>query len=962
MTSNTIATLIDVNFPIPGKDNNSQGFRDNFTAIKDALTTVQTEITELQDVFTTLEFEDAIEGQVLTAMGGGTFEFADPDLGSAVTDFSRLEDVELSNLLDGQVLKYNIEIGKWVNAADAGGFGGGEVEVTTDDLPEGTDNLYFTTDRVRGAVSAGAGITLTDGVIATTITQYTDTLARDSISSTNLSGVTYDNTTGIIALAAIPNSSLTNSSITINGTPVALGGTRTLNTDDFLEGPSNFYLTRSRFQEFFDDLYGDVSSVLTFDSIETAGTRVSNSAVQVAVSAVRSFKNGQTVRIFNALSTVTVSALTSGIIVGNPTKNGFLGDAAGSAIFEYQIAQFDLATGRISAASPPSSVSGIKLSEFNIVNNIALTITRSALTNGILIYRKITSPAAGESTASYNLIAVLGQKEFENSTGFSFIDYYTFNNTAWSRKEQTRNEFNNASGLIHFPLTAPSTASLGWVDTVVTGVDYNTGVITVSQSFNFGQNVIVSNDDTASLQAEINEKIAANIRILFLDPKTYIISTLTIPERFALIGRSKKTKLKKLSWASANNHMITAAANTNQIELFNMSIDGNMQNQYLLDDSVDDTLNYCINIVGTKLRFENLDMDNIIGGGIYTADSVGVFASVNNIANSGLTDLFEYCPIKANDTSQITIANNVMKNFSGPLDVSVSNIAVLNGNTVNNCGSGISVFGATKLISSPNLILGPAGEFIPGPDIFNSEYDSVNIILEKDVNFISDNYVYQEGGTVFDLSINNNRAVISYKINKLTSTDNIEELGEEILEDAIQPILGTDFANGNFRFSIALQSVNDLKTIFAYRRLKYGGPEIPGSPAIPAQIADPNHMGLVYRAFLTEYVPAGTVIPFTEIVQGTAISYPRAFSAAGLEYYEVYLQNASNISLRSRIRFLSHGGTPSLDIPVGTVTQISNFGANTKLLIEYPTVISVVGSGGFITVENTFILAKGKIL
>jgi hypothetical protein len=39
---------IDVNFPVPGVNNNSQGFRDNFSAIKTNLDTAGTEITELQ--------------------------------------------------------------------------------------------------------------------------------------------------------------------------------------------------------------------------------------------------------------------------------------------------------------------------------------------------------------------------------------------------------------------------------------------------------------------------------------------------------------------------------------------------------------------------------------------------------------------------------------------------------------------------------------------------------------------------------------------------------------------------------------------------------------------------------------------------------------------------------------------------------------------------------------------------
>ena len=48
---------------------------------------------------------------------------------------------------------------------------------STDSVTEGSSNLYFTTARARAAITAGTGITVTDGVVASTITQYTDTLA-----------------------------------------------------------------------------------------------------------------------------------------------------------------------------------------------------------------------------------------------------------------------------------------------------------------------------------------------------------------------------------------------------------------------------------------------------------------------------------------------------------------------------------------------------------------------------------------------------------------------------------------------------------------------------------------------------------------------------------------------------------------------------------------------------------------
>jgi len=72
---------------------------------------------------------------------------------------------------------------------------------STDSVTEGSTNLYFTTQRARDAFSASTGITITNGAIATTITQYTDAGARAAISVTDAGGdgsLGYNSSTGVI--------------------------------------------------------------------------------------------------------------------------------------------------------------------------------------------------------------------------------------------------------------------------------------------------------------------------------------------------------------------------------------------------------------------------------------------------------------------------------------------------------------------------------------------------------------------------------------------------------------------------------------------------------------------------------------------------------------------------------------------------------------------------------------------
>ena len=73
--------------------------------------------------------------------------------------------------------------------------------LNSDQVVEGGTNLFFTTARARAAFSAGTGITITSGVIATTITQYTDAMARAAITltTTGTSGAaTYSSVTGVL--------------------------------------------------------------------------------------------------------------------------------------------------------------------------------------------------------------------------------------------------------------------------------------------------------------------------------------------------------------------------------------------------------------------------------------------------------------------------------------------------------------------------------------------------------------------------------------------------------------------------------------------------------------------------------------------------------------------------------------------------------------------------------------------
>ena len=119
MTSAINTNAIDVNYPIPGQNNNSQGFRNNFTAIKTNLDTAGNEISDLQ---TKVVLKTALANSVLnndmantlisnaSTLGfrATTYNLGNALAGTVVIDCS-LGDVQYGNLQSNIALQF----GSW---------------------------------------------------------------------------------------------------------------------------------------------------------------------------------------------------------------------------------------------------------------------------------------------------------------------------------------------------------------------------------------------------------------------------------------------------------------------------------------------------------------------------------------------------------------------------------------------------------------------------------------------------------------------------------------------------------------------------------------------------------------------------------------------------------------------------------------------------------------------------------
>jgi hypothetical protein len=95
MTSAINTNGINVNYPVPGINNSSQGFRDNFAAIKTDLNTAATEITDLQN---NVVLKQALSGTTLNN------DMANTLISNAVTRGFRASTFNLGNAISGTLI------------------------------------------------------------------------------------------------------------------------------------------------------------------------------------------------------------------------------------------------------------------------------------------------------------------------------------------------------------------------------------------------------------------------------------------------------------------------------------------------------------------------------------------------------------------------------------------------------------------------------------------------------------------------------------------------------------------------------------------------------------------------------------------------------------------------------------------------------------------------------------------
>jgi hypothetical protein len=750
------------------------------------------------------------------------------------------------------------------------------------------------------------------------------------------------------------------------GTPI------TISTTQVTEG-NNLYYTDDRVETYFDnnfaDYYNQFSSTFDEGNIRNSITgqdgnftgivasqsdtiRITNTAV------FDNFLEGQVIRVYGA-SVTTENEIDSISTQWSVSPNGFRTTGDDLVNFNYRICEFNLETGEISAASTnkqvtigvPDELSGVVSSPtaveevFNLDYFITINLSGVPQNTGILIYRKTPNDT------DYKLFSVLGTKEISNGL---FIDYYNFDYTQWSGKNPNDNTY---TSVIHFPLTSPSNKKRGWTDRIITGITKTSTTLDLkletSVYVNGDTACQIVHNDTSKIQSSINNNLASDRKSVTLNPKTYVSSELLVPSNFSINGTPYITKIHRLPWSGytsgvPKSSVISAvdSQNAENISIVGIDIEGNAPNQFLLDDSINVDVNYALDfgIRSNSILLDRVRITNVVGGGVTVSDSSNLRLVNSEIKNSGTTDRHVYSPLVADAGENTTVSENVFENFTNYVDVSVTNTGVITNNIVRNCGSGIFIYGSRFMISSPNVLIGPAGEFLPTPDTLNSEYDSVNIDLTEkflaNTTFTSPEFVYQENGQVYDLSASSGTLVYdTYFIQKLSN--GVEEIYEANTGITINNVsAGVDPTVGQFKFSIPREDVQDIKLstgAFSYSTLAN---------------TNPDHVGIAWSASCRQIVDDCT--------------YDSGFVVANTDVYTISATGLQYASVGSEVQLNDDGGFSTGGInTIGIVTEVIRLNPQSNdysVSIQFPGATLTQGTSGTLQYVDKFVLAQGRIL
>lgn len=707
---------------------------------------------------------------------------------------------------------------------------------------------------------------------------------------------------------------------------------------------------------------------------------------------IAKFRSNHYVKIFGA-SLTTQANLPSPPTIGSQNiiasfESALFNDGeTPHSFYAYALAHYRLDNGDISEfVVYPNVVENLASGEMNEANYNVLNLTR-VLGRGMLVYRAEFTGADAELSATnaitninsdqspFKLIGVLGPKEFTSDTlNTNWQDYGQYDVTAWTNRN-AKGEYANTT--VHMPINPPTEVKRGWATGSIRNINGGEGSFWINipgLQGDVNNDIFVVHDDTVAIQTAIDAAASSGKNFLIMPGGTYLVNRILLPNGFTLRGLADATVFKKQYWnttyfntanqAGLRNTMFVsktynfsnppATWKLSDFTLGDMTLDGNATGQILYDFSSLglETNNALIGLPNSQfVKLQNIKIRNSSGPALFAEGSINFAVENCNFINGAETERYGTDCILMSDCENTKINASVFQNYPGELDFTTGKVLAISGCVVRNCGSGIKVYGSVNTSVLNNLILGPADEYIAVPDMYDSDYDGVNISVKYGVDNETPVYQYVESGVGKDLS----GVVLRFMVYEATVDGGTETVNFS------SPIT-TGGGNDIFTYVNPVDgNLNPVDNI-TLGQVRF---RLPAANSTLISAATTNTYN-VYQITGIEYKNIGNDI---NNVLGTG-----TYSSGE---YTVVVSNAAAfdaVAVDDYIKLVAHSFSPSAGVDVWRITS-KQAGAQNKLVLkpflESPTgvltaVTTLTGVGatpttgtGYIRLRERFLIAKG---
>jgi hypothetical protein len=238
-----------------------------------------------------------------------------------------------------------------------------------------------------------------------------------------------------------------------------------------------------------------------------------------------------------------------------------------------------------------------------------------------------------------------------------------------------------------------------------------------------------------------------------------------------LVGNSASTRFIKQHWdtyawltvasqpytssvfyaQSISQEVPTSSAS---ITIRDMNVDGNKVNQIPYSNQVGiiHLPGLSMNMPASVNTVANIRITNCDVPAVYSQNNTK-FGLRDCVINNGPRSYqyFTSAVICSNSTKGM-ILDNQFEEYPGPVDVSANQKSVVDSNLIINCGTGLRIYATSQSLTANNYVLGPADEWIPTPDLKDSDFNSVNVTVARGISFSGPELLYVQDGEPVDLS------------------------------------------------------------------------------------------------------------------------------------------------------------------------------------------------------------------